>query len=129
MNEEDDDLSEKYPDPSWGNYELFKIYEDIKRDEMKRQVIRNPRKKITADQRLQYKREREALVGKLITQKGPLCGGLVKEHVRGSQYVVCLADGTEAYASHKKAHRGHSKPPTSHSNVSTDGWRLWEDRV
>jgi len=121
MNELDDDVL--IPDPSWGNYELFKVYEEIT---MESKMRRSKRKQqLTAEQRLQFKREREALVGKLITQKGPLCGALVKEHVRGSQYVVCLANGTEAYVSHKKAHRGHSKPSTS---LSGEGWRLWEDR-
>jgi hypothetical protein len=117
MNELGDDVL--IPDPSWGNYKLFKIYEEV---EMESKM----RERLTAEQRLQFKLEREALVGNLITQKGPLCGALVKAHVRGSQYVVCLPNGTEVHASHKKARRGHSKPSTS---LSEQGWRLWEERV
>jgi hypothetical protein len=55
---------------------------------------------LTADQRAQFARDRKALVGKLITQE-PFVGALVAEHVRGSQYLLRLGDGTEVYASHK----------------------------
>ena len=90
---------------------------------------REMRQRLTAEQRLQFKREREALVGSLITQEGPLLGGLVKEHVRGSQYVVCLANGTEVFASHKKPRRGHSEASGgNHKNLSQAGWSLWVDR-
>lgn len=77
--------------------------------------------RLTAEQRLQFKREREALVGSLITQEGDFCGALVKEHVRGSQYVLRLANGTEVFASHKK--RAESR-----AGLSGGGWRLWEER-
>ena len=107
----------KIPDPSWGrrNYEMWLDYEEE----------RDMRQRLTAEQRLQFKREREALVGSLITQEGALCGALVKEHVRGSQYVVCLANGTEAFASHKKPRRGQSEASKS---LSQAGWSLWVDR-
>lgn len=77
--------------------------------------------RLTADQRLQFKRDREALIGSLITQQGDLCGALVKEHVRGSQYVLRLANGTEVSASHKKGVKRQA-------GLSESGWRLWEDR-
>ena len=77
--------------------------------------------RLTAEDRLRFKREREALVGSLITQEGPLCGGLVKEHVKGSQYLVLLVDGTTVSASHKK--RTEDRP-----GLSQGGWNLWEDR-
>ena len=77
--------------------------------------------RLTAEQRLQFKREREGLVGSLITQKGDFCGALVKEHVRGSQYVLRLANGTEVFASHKKGFKRQA-------GLSESGWRLWEDR-
>ena len=118
MNPEDYNLDKfKIPDPSWGhrNYEMWLDYEEE----------RDMRQRLTAEQRLQFKREREAIVGNLITQEGPLCGALVKEHVRGSQYVVCLANGTETYASHKKARKG---APTASKSLSQAGWSLWEDR-
>ena len=84
------------------------------------------RVRLTAEARLQLKLEREALVGNLITQKGPRCGALVKSHVRGSQYVVCLPNGAEVYASHKKARKGYSECSTS---LSEQGWQYWEERV
>ena len=77
--------------------------------------------RVTAAQRLQFKREREALVGSLITQDGKFCGALVKEHVRGSQYVLRLANGTEVFASHKKR-------VERRAGLSRGGWRLWEDK-
>lgn len=77
--------------------------------------------RLTAEQRLQFKREREGLVGSLITQKGDFCGALVKEHVRGSQYVLRLANGTEVFASHKKR-------VEKRTGLSMGGWRLWEDK-
>ena len=119
MNEDDEYELDKFksPDPSWGhrNYEMWLDYEEEKR----------MRQRLTAEQRLQFKREREALVGSLITQEGPLLGGLVKEHVRGSQYVVCKADGSEVFASHKKPRKGHSEASKS---LSQAGWSVWEDR-
>ena len=78
------------------------------------------RQRLTAEQRALYARERQALLGSLITQEG-WEGALVKEHVRGSQYVVLLPDGSEVYASHKK-------PRKRRSGLSEGGWSLWEDR-
>ena len=46
----------------------------------------------TAAQRAEWAKERQALVGKLITQEGWV-GALVKEHIRGSQYLIRMADG------------------------------------
>ena len=77
--------------------------------------------RLTAEQRLQFKREREAIVGSLITQEGDFCGALVKECVKGSQYIVRMANGTEVFASHKKRLQGTP-------GLSEGGWRVWEDR-
>lgn len=77
--------------------------------------------RITAEQRLQFKREREAVVGSLITQEGEFCGAIVKEWVKGSQYIVRMASGTEVFASHKKR-------VESRVGLSGGGWRLWEER-
>jgi hypothetical protein len=82
------------------------------------------RQRLTGKQRAQYKKEREALIGSLITQEGALRGALVKSHVRGSQYVLCLANGTEVYASHKKQRESRSGASES---ISQSGWSLWED--
>jgi hypothetical protein len=76
--------------------------------------------RLTPEQRLQFARDRRALVGSLITQEGEFCGAIVKEHVRGSQYVVRLASGTEVFASHKKRAQRRA-------GLSEAGWRRWED--
>tara|TARA_Y100000310_G_scaffold50806_1_gene46867 strand:+ start:574 stop:837 length:264 start_codon:yes stop_codon:yes gene_type:complete len=81
---------------------------------------REHRARRTAEDRAQWARERQALVGKLITQEGWI-GALVKEHIRGSQYLIRLADGQEVYASHKKQRRLASGAFTE------GGWRIWED--
>ena len=94
--------------------------------ETKRQRVRKGfanigrhRKPLTAEQRAEFARERRALEGKLILQEG-FEGALVIEHIRGSQYLIRLADGSEVYASHKKHPRTGA--------VSQSGWKLWEDR-
>ena len=77
----------------------------------------------TAAQRAEWAKERQALVGKLVTQEGWV-GALVKEHIRGSQYLIRMADGREVYASHKKyRHASNTHPP-----FVKYGWKLWEDR-
>ena len=81
---------------------------------------RTRNRRLTAEDRAQFARERQALVGALITQKG-LEGALVIEHIRGSQYLIRLADGTQVYASHKKQRTGEE-------SITKAGWRLWEDR-
>jgi hypothetical protein len=78
------------------------------------------RVKRTAEHRAKWARERQALVGKLITQAGWV-GALVKEHIRGSQYLIRLADGREVYASHKKQRQANG-------TFTEVGWKIWEDR-
>ena len=75
----------------------------------------------TAVQRAEWAKERQALVGKLITQEGWV-GALVKEHIRGSQYLIRMADGQEVYASHKK------RRVLPSGAFTESGWQLWEDR-
>ena len=79
------------------------------------------RERLTAEQRAQFARERKALVGKLITQE-PFVGALVAEHIRGSQYLLRLGDGTEVYASHKKQRH------LPNGAFTEGGWSLWESR-
>ena len=79
------------------------------------------RQRLTAEQRRQFAKERQALVGKLITQEG-FQGALVIEHVRGSQYVLRMPDGIEVFASHKK------QKGQANGALTQAGWRLWEDR-
>ena len=87
---------------------------------MKRRDRTQNRRRLTAEDRAQFARERQALVGSLITQKG-FEGALVIEHVRGSQYLLRMPDGAEVYASHKKQ-RNNEK------SITKAGWRLWEER-
>ena len=81
---------------------------------------REPRAKRTAEDRANWARERQVLVGKLITQEGWI-GALVKEHIRGSQYLIRLADGQEVYASHKKQRQ-------TNGTFVDGGWKIWKDR-
>ena len=82
---------------------------------------RKQRQRLTAEQRAQFARDRKALVGKLITQE-PFVGALVTEHIRGSQYLLRLGDGTEVYASHKKQRQ------LPNGAFTEGGWSLWESR-
>ena len=81
---------------------------------------RTRNRRLSAEDRAQFARERQALVGSLITQKG-LEGALVVEHVRGSQYLIRMPDGSEVFASHKKQRNGER-------SITKAGWRLWEER-
>ena len=82
---------------------------------------RGGRQRLTAEQRRQFAKERQALVGKLITQEG-FQGALVIEHVRGSQYVLRLPNGQEIFASHKK------QKNQGEGALTQAGWRVWEER-
>jgi hypothetical protein len=72
--------------------------------------------------RAEWARERKALVGKIITQKG-LEGALIIEHIRGSQYLIRLASGDEVFVSHKK-----NKDSSDTQPIVSGGWKLWEER-
>jgi hypothetical protein len=80
------------------------------------------RKSLTAEERAQWARERQVLIGKVLLQED-WEGSIVMEHIRGSQYLVKLANGQEVYASHKK-----QKNETGDAAFTRSGWRLWEDR-
>ena len=77
-------------------------------------------RRLSAEDRAQFARERRAIEGSVITQKG-FEGALVLEHIRGSQYLIRMPDGTEVFAS-------HTKQREENQSVSTTGWRLWDDR-
>tara|TARA_B100000287_G_C20548604_1_gene747563 strand:- start:90 stop:365 length:276 start_codon:yes stop_codon:yes gene_type:complete len=79
------------------------------------------RQRLSPEQRAQFARERRALVGKIISQEG-FQGALVVEHIRGSQYLLRLPNGTEVFASHKK------QRTLPNGALSQGGWRLWEER-
>ena len=89
---------------------------------MKRRSRHYDRNMLTALDRARFAREREALVGSIITQH-PFRGALVVEHIRGSQYLIRMPDGEELFVSHKKQ---KSKPDGT--AFSSAGWRLWENR-
>jgi len=101
---------EKWSDDGYGDYkDYWTEYDKMKK------------RRLSAEERMQFAKERQAVIGSLITQKGEFCGALVKEHVRGSQYVVRLANGTEVFASHKKQREGQR-------GLSKGGWQTWEER-
>ena len=78
-------------------------------------------RRLSAEDRAQWARARRALEGTLITQEG-FEAALVVEHVRGSQYLIRMPDGTEVFASHKK------QKGNNNDNLSDMGWKLWEER-
>ena len=63
---------------------------------MKRRDRTQNRRRLSAEDRAQFARERQALVGSLLIQKG-FEGALVVEHIRGSQYLVRMPDGEQFY--------------------------------
>lgn len=79
------------------------------------------RPRLSPEDRAQFARERRALVGKIISQEG-FQGALVVEHIRGSQYLLRMPDGTEVFASHKK------QKSLPNGALTTGGWKLWESR-
>ena len=81
---------------------------------------RTQNRRLTAEDRAQFARERQTLVGSLITQKG-FEGALVIEHIRGSQYLIRMPDGAQIYASHKKQRTGEK-------SITKAGWSLWESK-
>ena len=78
------------------------------------------KKRLSPEDRAQFARARRAVEGSVITQKG-FEGALVLEHIRGSQYLIRMPDGTEFFASHAKQRGGKQ-------SISDAGWRLWEAR-
>ena len=80
-------------------------------------------RRLTAEDRASFALERQSLVGMLLTQQG-LEGALVIKHVRGSQYLVRMPDGTEVFASHKKPR----SEPSAETFLTEGGWQIWENR-
>ena len=83
--------------------------------------VRPRRHRLTAEQRVEFARERRALVGKIISQEG-FQGALVVEHIRGSQYLLRMPDGNEVFASHKK------QKNLPNGALTAGGWKLRESR-
>jgi len=96
--------------PSWEK-------EDIMADKYRKN-------RLSPEDRARFARERRAVEGSVITQKG-FEGALVLEHIRGSQYLIRMPDGTEVFASHAK--RREIEGATEQS-VSVAGWTRWQER-
>jgi len=80
------------------------------------------KKRLSPEDRAQFARERRAVEGSVIAQKG-FEGALVLEHIRGSQYLLRMPDGTEVFASHAKQREADG---ATEQSVSAAGWRLWD---
>jgi biotin-(acetyl-CoA carboxylase) ligase len=120
-----DDLSKYIKDFNLDNYQshyLNKLneYEPLFEMKPKKDILDKnyQKKRLSPEDRAQFARERRAVEGSIISQKG-FEGALVLEHIRGSQYLIRMPDGTEIFASHKKQ-RGENQ------SVSTGGWRPWD---
>lgn len=90
---------------------------------MKRRTRTNNRRRLTGEQRAEFAKARQKLVGTLITQEG-FEAYLVLEHIRGSQYLVRTPEGEEVFMSHKRP----KYEPGSRSFLTNGGWKMWEDR-
>jgi len=96
--------------PSWEK-------EDIMADKYRKN-------RLSPEDRAQFARERRAVEGSVITQKG-FEGALVLEHIRGSQYLIRMPDGTEVFASHAKRREIEG---AAEQSVSVAGWTRWQER-
>jgi hypothetical protein len=76
--------------------------------------------RLSPEDRAKFARDRRAVEGSIIAQKG-FEGALVLEHIRGSQYLIRMPNGTEVYASHKKQN-------DQEASVSSAGWTRWQER-
>lgn len=75
----------------------------------------------TAENRLVWKLEREAYVGKIIRASGDLKGALIIRHIDGSLYQATL-DGETTFVSGVKSKK--NKAFISDNKIE---WKLWED--
>ena len=82
------------------------------------------KKRLSPEDRAQFARARRAVEGSVITQKG-FEGALVLEHIRGSQYLIRMPDGTEVFASHAKRREIEG---AAEQSVSVAGWTRWQER-
>ena len=85
---------------------------------------RQDRFKLSPEDRARFARERRAVEGSVIAQKG-FEGALVIEHIRGSQYLLRMPDGTEVFASHAKQ---RDIDGAIEQSVSAAGWTHWQER-
>ena len=103
-----------------GNY-LSMFEKESKKDIMGNNYEKN---RLSPEDRARFARERRAVEGSVITQKG-FEGALVLEHIRGSQYLIRMPDGTEVFASHAKRREVDG---AAEQSVSAAGWGLWQER-
>ena len=90
-----------------------------------RKAVKKHQKRLTPEERALFAQRRRLLEGSLITQSDIFEGAMVIEHIRGSQYLVRLAEGEEVYASHK---RGQDRALDDQHDVtfSHGGWVMWK---
>ena len=103
--------------PSWEKEDLSWEKEDI----LAKKYQKN---RLSPEDRARFARERRAVEGSVITQKG-FEGALVLEHIRGSQYLIRMPDGTEVFASHAKRREIDG---AAEQSVSAAGWTRWQER-
>jgi hypothetical protein len=123
LGDRDEDIKDfKFNPVTWPRYRdklneneyLSMLEREEKADIMGKKYQKN---RLSPEDRAQFARERRAVEGSIIAQKG-FEGALVLEHIRGSQYLIRMPDGTEVFASHAKQ-RGENQ------SVSTGGWSPW----
>ena len=114
------DYKSYYLDKLKENEYFSTIEQEPKKDIMDKKYQKN---RLSAQDRAKFARERRALEGSVITQKG-FEGALVLEHIRGSQYLLRMPDGTEVFAGHAK-----QRALEADKSISTAGWRLWKENV
>jgi len=100
-------------------------YESLYEKESKESILdkKHQKNRLSPEDRARFARERRAVEGSVITQKS-FEGALVLEHIRGSQYLIRMPDGTEVFASHAKRREIDG---AAEQSVSAAGWRLWDD--
>ena len=116
-----DNYKSLYLDTLKENEYLSMLEREEKADILGKKYQKN---RLSPEDRARFARERRAVEGSVITQKG-FEGALVLEHIRGSQYLIRMPDGTEVFASHAKRREIEGAMEQS---VSAAGWRLWEAR-
>ena len=109
----------KFNTDNYKSHYLDLFEKESKKDLMGKKYQKN---RISPEDRARFARERRAVEGSVITQKG-FEGALVLEHIRGSQYLIRMPDGTEVFASHAKRREIDG---AAEQSVSAAGWRLWD---
>ena len=116
-----DNYKSLYLDTLKENEYLSMLEREEKADILGKKYQKN---RLSPEDRARFARERRAVEGSVITQKG-FEGALVLEHIRGSQYLIRMPDGTEVFASHAKRREIDG---AAEQSVSAAGWTRWQER-